>query len=128
MTAFARQVATAKRLIAKYGATCTFRRLPDAPQDANKPWLVTSQGSAVSYPGIKVCILPYSRINRETQQQIADTEIQFGDFQGLMASQVFVPSLTDVILNGQGLVYRIKKITTLAPDGTDILYTMDLTK
>lgn len=127
MTVYARQIATAKRLIAKYGATCTFRRLPDAPQDADKPWLVTSQGSQQSFAGIKVCILPYSRINRESQQQIGGTEIQFGDFQGLMASQTFVPTLTDLIVQN-GKTYRIKKITTLAPDGTDILYTMDLTK
>lgn len=125
MTAFARQIATAKRLIAKNGANCTWRQIPDAVPDTSEPWKVAA-GVPKDFKNVRVVFLPYTRMGYEFLRLLTGTEIQIGDVKGLMAQQVFKPSITDVLIHPNGTVYRVNKLDPLAPDGTDILYTLDL--
>jgi len=125
MTAFVRQIATAKRLIEKNGANCTWRQLPDATPDTLEPWKVVA-GTPKDFKNIRVVILPYTRMGYEFLRLLTGTEIQIGDVKGLMAQQAFKPSITDVLIHPDGTVYRINKLDPLAPDGTPILYTLDL--
>lgn len=125
MTVFVRQIETAKRLIAKNGANCTWRKLPDATPNTLEPWKVAAV-TPIVYRNIKIVFLPYTRMGYEFLRLLTGTEIQIGDVKGLMAQQAFSPSITDVIIHPDGTLYRINKIDPLAPDGTPIIYTLDL--
>lgn len=124
MTVFTRQIATAKRLIGAKGAACLWRVLPDAIQDTNKPWTV-APAAPIEYLNVKIVFLPFTRMNYEFLRQMTGTEIQIGDTYGLMAQQTFKPTITDIVIrNVDGQIFNIYNISPLAPDGTDILYTI----
>lgn len=125
MTVYARQIATAKRLINAKGAACLWRVLPDAVPDTDEPWKVTPV-APIEYRNVKIVFLPFSRLNYEFLRQMTGTEIQIGDMYGLMAQQSFKPTITDLVIrNVDSQVFNIDKISPLAPDGTDILYTIN---
>ena len=123
MTVYTRQIETAIRLIKAKGAEVTWRSIPDGvAADPNKPWEVT--GAAPVDHTVSIVFLPLTRLNMEFMRLLAGTEIQIGDFYGLMASVDFTPAPTDVVIDGTGMVCRISAIDVLKPDGTPILYTI----
>lgn len=124
MTAFARQIATAKRLIAKNGQTVQWRQVRDAaPADPLKPWLASGNATNVD-TDVKIAFLPNKRVGFETLIAAATgAEILTGSVIGYMAAVSFEPSKKDIVLRG-GVVYRISKIDELNVDGAPILYTI----
>lgn len=123
MTVFARQIATALRLIAKNGELCTWRSIPDGVSlDPTKPWLKTNVEPIDTK--VKIVILPNTRVTHETIKTLTGTEVSIGEDYGLMAQVKFVPSKADVVIDSSGRVKRIETIDILKPDGTPILYTV----
>lgn len=87
---YERQIATAKRLITKYGQACTWRE-PGAPTGpANNP----TPGLPIDY-SVNIAFL--SNANREglagLLSMFTDTEVPTSGVRGLMPAQPFTPTL-----------------------------------
>lgn len=128
MGTFDRQIATAKRLIAKNGRTCVWRALEnDAPVDVNKPWkkgIETTDDATV-----KIVLLPDTRANLAFLQTLTNETISIGDDYGLMASVDFVPTKRAEVYDETGtkLLRSVKSVDTLAPNGEVVLHTIRFT-
>jgi hypothetical protein len=122
MARFDRQIATAKRLIAKNGELVKWRVIDDpTPTDPNKPW---EPGPAT--PDDKdatICFLPIDRQTMETFNFIKGTEVPKGSVMGLMGQVNFEPNLKDVVIR-DGKELRIASLDVLSPNGQKILYTV----
>lgn len=124
MTVYARQIATAKRLIAAKGQSVIWRQVRDAaPADPLKPWIAS--GNAVSVDNtVKIAFLPNKRLGFETLIAAAiGREILSGSVIGYMAQVSFAPTKKDVVMRGD-IPYRIVNIDELNVDGAAILYTI----
>ncbi len=127
MTVYARQIATAKRLIAAKGQVVTWQQITDAsPIDASKPWKPASPAMpTVFYP--KVAFFSYNSATphlRNAQEGFGkDGEFIQGKLYGIMAVQSFVPTLKDVITrNGSQL--SLDMIDPLQVNEEIIIYTL----
>jgi len=122
MTAYARELAQAQRQIAASGQTVTWQQRDHAaPADANKAW-ITGASTVTTYSAV-IAFFPESGAANATLKQMPQSEVASSRLVGIMAAQSFVPKLTDTVLRG-GVVYGIDYIDVLAPDGTDLLYTI----
>lgn len=122
MARFDRQIATAKRLIAKNGELVKWRVIDDAtPTDPNKPW---EPGPATpDDKDVTICFLPVDRQTMETFNFIKGTEVPKGSVMGLMGQVNFEPNLKDVVIR-DGKELRIASLDVLSPNGQKILYTV----
>lgn len=124
MTVFNRQIATAKRLITKYGQSVVWQQIRDLPSiDSDEPWKAGGAATAVNIT-VKIVFIPNTRINYETlKAMIAGFEISTGQTLGYMAAQSFTPSRKDIVIRN-GVQYRIEKVNELNVDGSPIIYTI----
>ena len=123
MGVFDRQIATAKRLIAKNGRALVWRTILDGtPVDANKPW-EPGAAQVTDYPDIRIVILPAGYKGETSLFRLTTGEQPSGTLQMLMGAVPFEPSTKDVIIDGE-IEYRIDYIDKLAPNGDPILYTI----
>lgn len=122
MARFDRQIATAKRLIAKNGEKVKWRVIDDpTPTDPNKPW---EPGPATpDDKDVSICFLPIDRQTMETFNFIKGTEVPKGSVMGLMGQVNFEPNLKDVVIR-DGKELRIASLDVLSPNGQKILYTV----
>lgn len=124
MGQFDRAIASARRLIDKYGEACVWRK-PAAPdedvQDA-EPWRDVREGDPTDVD-VKIAWFPPGG-QLAFLAAISDTEIPAGTELGLMAPGDFEPLASDVLLRTGGVEAEITKIDRLAPDGTPVLYTV----
>jgi hypothetical protein len=121
---FSSAIATAQRLITKYGQPCYWRRVqPLTNVNPLAPWLVGT-GSDIDVPvtilftqsrGTLTALLQYAR----------NSDVSVGGLRGLMSAQDFTPDLQDVILKN-GSAYALQSINPIAPNGTPILYILEL--
>lgn len=119
---YEKQIATAQRLIKKFGQSVTWRILQNVVDPA-KPWNVTE------LPGIDktvhICFLPTDRAGFESLGLKRPADLPTTAVLALMGAVDFAPTLKDVVIrNGQMLT--IDYIDILAPNGKPILYTMIL--
>lgn len=127
---FQRQIATATRLIAKYGQDCTWRKTvvlgpPEKPT-----------GQTVEDFPVKIVFVNHKRERLLTAlSMLKDTEIPSGGLLGLMAVVPFEPELVDAVyrgINATGEQYGIDDengIEKLAPNGEGaILYKIRLVR
>ncbi len=123
MGTYDRQIASAKRMLKKYGQSITWTSLTDGdPSDSSQPWKVTDAD-----PSDNTAIIAFFEIGSETrkmQMYRAGTEISQGVLMGYMAAQGFTPKIKDVITR-DGEQYTVKNIDTLSPNGEVILYTIE---
>lgn len=123
MGVYDRQIATAKRLIAKFGQSVTWRVVADGTvSDADRPWLETP-ATPTDYT-VAIAFLPLERQFQELLRYIKGAEVATGSIYGLMGAVTFTPSLRDVVLRS-AKEYRIRSIDELAPNGEPILYTVE---
>lgn len=121
MSVYVRQIATAQRLIAKYGQAVTWRQVRNAaPVDPAQPWNVAN-AAPVNYP-VKVVFLPPGG-QAQFIALMKETEIPEGTVQGLMAAVSFKPSVKDVVIR-DNVELTIHSIDEIAPNGETILYTV----
>lgn len=119
------QIATAKRLIAKYGEACTYQTLTNNVSQV-LPW---EPGAYVSTEtDINVVFQPLTRKGYETLAKLTNLEVSTGHIEALFAgSQGILPQLQDIIIRA-GVPWKIISIEELAPNGEQILYTALLIK
>lgn len=124
MAQFDRQIATALKLIKKYGQPIDWVHNIESTDPAT-PWL-PSVGSSVSYEPI-ICFLPINTLTpREIHAYLGyvpGIEAQTGMYYGLMGSVEFNPSLKDTV-SRDGVKLNLATIDLLAPNGQKVLYTM----
>lgn len=121
---YARQIATAKRLIAAKGRSCVWSQMGSGtPSDPAKPW---KPGEAVpdTYD-VSIVFLPLGA-NAAFLRSLGETDIPVGDDYGLMAAVDFVPTQRAEIYAADGvtLLRKVLRYNVLAPDGDPILYTV----
>jgi len=116
-------IATAKRLIAQKGQAVTWKSIGDPVADPNKPWEPTSQ--VVTDYSANIAFLPINLSTRKFSQAITGTDIPIGTEKGYMGAQSFEPKIKDVILRN-GKTLTVLSIDRIAPDGSPILYTLEL--
>lgn len=130
MGVFDRQVASAKRMIKKYGESCTWVQVTNGtPPDPNKPW-IPSASNEVSTPCI-IAFFPTEQTTRKKIQAMFDaSEVPMGMETGYMAQTTGVsPTMKDIIVRKDGSIARILDIDTINPNGEqDILYTITVEK
>lgn len=123
MGVFDRQIATAKRLIAKNGQNVKWLIVSnDSPTDAAKPWQVESSKIEKT---VRIAFLPVSLQGSKTKHYSQNGEIHEGSVLAYMGAVDFEPSLKDLIVR-DGKNFRILDIDKLSPNGEVILYTMIL--
>jgi len=119
VTAYKRQLAAAKRLIAAKGAKVTWRQPPDQTADPDKPWNAV-QGDPVDF-GVSIVFLPDTR--KEFAALMKGTDVPEGAETGLMGAVEFEPQVGDMVIrNGSAL--RVVSLSPLQPDGVPLLYTI----
>jgi hypothetical protein len=127
MSAFNRQLATAVRLIAKYGASCTWTKRIETAHDNSKPWK-QDQDNATPYTVKMVMLRNKGNSAAPAWAQalihlMQGTDIPAGKPAALLAAKnlTFVPDQTDlVMLNGATM--KVESIDPIAPDGLPIIY------
>jgi hypothetical protein len=114
---FERQIATASRLIAQYGADCVWREPGTPTGSPARPVAGTPSDAAVK-------ILFLTNTSRESLasllSMIADTELPSGGKRGLMAGNIsFTPSLSGLVAVGN--VFAEPALRILPKNGIDLL-------
>jgi len=123
MGVFDRQIATAKRLIAKNGQLVQWHVPQAGAANPLTPWKPTAPGTDVSHD-VRIVFLPASRVNYELIRALANApDIVGGKSYGLMAAVDFEPAKTHYVMRN-GVQYRIEYIDILSPNGEKILYTI----
>jgi hypothetical protein len=122
MGTFDRQIATAKRLIAKYGEDCLWQK-PGEKDDAVKPWV----GSSVEPPDpvpVKIAFFPNGGDNSLAAviAMLGDSDVNVASEYGLMAAVDFDPATSDTLTDSNNNNVEIVKMTPLRPNGEVILW------
>lgn len=120
MGVYDRQIATAKRLITKFGQSVTWQQITDgAPGDSSKPW---KPGAATTVENtVDIVFLPEDRRDYEFLRALSGTSIPTGNLVGYMAATTFTPTLKDTVLRGTEKL-GVKSIDPIAPNGEILLY------
>lgn len=121
MARFDRQIATAKRLIAKNGRTVqiTIRKSEPNP---DKPWEVSTTEETHD---VQIAFLPLTKQSFESITKMQATEVPKGAVQGLMGQVPFEVDLTATVLR-DGKTLAVHYMDVLSPNGQKILFTMVL--
>lgn len=126
MGTYDKQIATAKRLIAKKGETSTLlRKAEGAASDPDKPW----RPAVAAAPTETTCSAAWL----DYAQNVVDgTLIKRGD------QQVYIPAVdlagvvpdpsSDVLQRASGEKWKVVSVEVLAPNGEHILYTVQVRK
>jgi len=115
---FATQIATAQRLISKFGQSCTWRKTAVSTPNPAKPWEMIP-GVATD---VTVKVVFVSKFKEHFfLKYMANTEIPEGLFVGYMAAQSFTPAINDILIRGSETL-TIQAIDIVAPNGELILY------
>lgn len=123
MGVFDRQIASAKRMIAKYGEFCVFKQPGDPiPLDPEKPWIIPD-GAEVDFIDIKIAFFGLDVEKFKMYQEMFGTEVPTGIYMGYMANVPFTPTLKDSIRRKSGAMLSIVNINVVNPNGeAAILY------
>jgi hypothetical protein len=125
MAQFDRQIATAVRLIAKYGQAVTWQIVNDGtPADAAKPWK-PSEATDTSNT-VTICFVPIRENDwRKLLMYLKGTEVPIGRLAGLMAGNVaFEPKLKDVVVR-DNVTLHVSSVDLISPNGQKILYVLE---
>lgn len=123
MARFDRSIAVAQRLIKKNGEAVKWRVTTAPVDDPDKPWL-KGEPTVVDHDAI-ICFLPVTQRMHEMLIYVKGSEIIGGYTLGYMgAVKDFVPSPTDQVIR-DGVAYAIEYIDKLAPNGQQVLYTIE---
>lgn len=115
---FATQIATAQRLISKFGQACTWRKTAVSTPNPAKPWEMLP--GANTDATVKVVFVSKFK-EHFFLKYMANTEIPEGLFVGYMAAQSFTPAINDILIRGSETL-TIQAIDIVAPNGEPILY------
>jgi hypothetical protein len=116
-------IATAERLIAKFGASCVWSK-PAEADGTGDPWRDERTGMPEDFD-VSIAFFSAKDLGYGTTLALAamaGTEVPDHNQMGLMAGgQAFDPELTDTLTFGEDTI-DVTKIDKLAPNGTPVLY------
>lgn len=122
MSQYARQIATAKRLIEKHGENVIWTKR--VVTEGDKPWKEVA-GQAEEFPVSMLFLRPGSSLATAIFQLMKGTDVVTGGVRALMAAQVsFEPEMTDYVVR-DGVSMSISRFNPLAPAGIAILYEIE---
>lgn len=114
------QILLAQTLLAEFGKTVTVRRFTANPAPLpEEPWR-----PAVSTPSdhpVVGCVFDYNA------HQVDGTRVLLRDKRVIVAALDITPSPNDVLVDGTE-VYAIVNVETLAPNGQEIIHTLQVRK
>lgn len=121
---FARQIATAKKLIKRNGALVTWRQIaPGVGENPAKP----AVGTPTNYP-VFMAFFPTGELSlRSTLSMLLGTEIPSGRLYGLMGAVPFTPGMKDTVLGtpfGDLGIIDKNGIDEFNPNGESIFFTV----
>lgn len=125
MAQFDRQIATARRLIEKYGQAVVWQTVNQgAPVDAAQPW--KSSAAADTPNDATICFVPVRDNDwRKLLAYLKGTEVPVGKLAGLMPGDVtFEPKLKDVVVR-DGVTLNVTNIDLISPNGQKVLYILE---
>jgi hypothetical protein len=122
MGQFDRQIATAKRLIDKYGEACFWQKPGDRAPGVD-PW----RGSNIDPPDpvpVRIAFFPNGGDNSLAAviAALGDSDVNIASEYGLMAAVPFEPLTSDTLTDSAGNNVEIVKMTPLRPNGEIILW------
>ncbi|QJD54395.1 putative tail protein [Sphingomonas phage Eidolon] len=122
MGVYDRPIATAKRLIAKYGEDCLWQK-PGEKDVSAKPWVGTSENAPDPTP-VKIAFFPNGGDNSLAAviAALGDTDTNIASEYGLMPAVDFDPATSDTLTDSNGNNVEIVKMTPLRPNGQIILW------
>lgn len=116
-------IATANRLIDKFGASCVWAK-PAAPDPDADPWRDQREGEPDEH-NVSIAFFSAKDLGYGTTlalAALAGTEVPAHNQMGLMPGGLdFDPELTDTVTFGEKTI-DVTKIDTLAPNGTPVLF------
>lgn len=116
---YTRAIATAKRLIDKFGQSCGLV-IPAPEADGSEPWRDQRTGEPTT-KAVKIAWFPPGR--QPVFMLSPNTEIPKHDEIGLLAPGDYEPALNMMVMRG-GIACEIVHFVKLAPDGEPLLYTL----
>ena len=117
---FERQIATAKRLIEKYGEDCLWQQPGERDPDA-KPWHGSNENAPDPTP-VKIAFFPNGGDMAAVIAALGDTDATVASEYGLMSAVDFDPATSDTLTDSAGNNVEIVKMTPLRPNGEIILW------
>ena len=122
MGVFDRQVATARRLIERYGEACLWQKPGEKDVD-EKPWVGTSVDTPDPVP-VKIAFFPNGgdASIAAVIAMLGDTDVNIASEYGLMPAVDFDPATSDTLTDSTDRVVEIVKMTPLAPNGQIIFW------
>ena len=132
MADYSRQIAMAQRMIDKYGQACWWQK-PAPVLDNSVPGYPTD-GALPDPTPCKIAFFSARDLNRGTfeflQQMGLSLEVPVSGEIGLLAGGIsFTPEMTDTLRRGAANApeVSIDKLDRLAPNGTPVLYYVEVT-
>lgn len=118
-------IAGALQDIAEFGRSVTWRQFVANPADDPA---APGPGTIVDYTGVSIAFFPNEKLSLHTTGTAMPLylDVAEGVFYGIMGSQPFMPSLHDLVIDGER-TYRLRPIDgidTLAPNGQVVLHTL----
>jgi hypothetical protein len=126
-TVYADDIKTALELITEFGADCQLKVFTATTDDPAQPWDPGVPAEQVLTA--RMVFLNFkSNSNGETYWN--GTLVQQGDKKVLLAASglAFEPNLNALITRADGSVWKVVNLHRLDPDGTPILYTLQVRK
>jgi len=120
-TVYSSQITQATRLIDAKGQTVTWRQLVDGASAT--PWKPSA--AVPTDTEVTMAFFPEDLQGFRVQQYRKDDSVPTGLEVAYMAQQSFTPKIKDTVIR-DGKEMNVWYVDTLAPDGTDILYTVGL--
>lgn len=120
---YERQIASAKKLIEKFGGDCTYvSSVRGAPTDTDKPW--READVADTQTAVKAAFVPYQTQSRPGLSQSEQVPVAVNEVYVAAASMPSVtPRVGDGILRGSDQVrHRITSVDTYNINGEVIMY------
>lgn len=117
---FERQIATAKRLIERYGEDCLWQQPGVRDPDA-KPWHGSNEDPPDPTP-VKIAFFPNGGDMAAVIAALGDTDATVASEYGLMPAVDFDPATSDTLKDSKGNNVEIVKMTPLRPNGEIILW------
>ncbi len=127
MSVYARQIATAKRLIAEKGEACHWREpvLSSTP-DPERPWIETpTAASGVEHP-VSIAFFPVNRQNSALVRALGGTEVSVGNLYGIMPAVLFTVTRSGIVIRNDGSAFGVINADPLSPNGEIILWSLEL--
>lgn len=126
---FARQIASALRLIAKNGLVCSWVK-QNVAVSGGQPWKLTQVANPPTFQVSIVFLSSGSSFLNALSHLINGTSIPTGAPRGLMGAVPFIPEVTDKLIwipptGGGNQTLIVKGIDPVAPNGRPILYKID---